>query len=91
MIIVSTAPRPFRPGRGERKNPGAAVAAPGVEGPTAQSERRRLHSHSCGGVEAAWHSAGSYGLAWTAHVTRRWGPRLWRNQDSYLEFILLRV
>ncbi|ANH73187.1 hypothetical protein ACS15_1324 [Ralstonia insidiosa] len=31
MIIVSTAPRPFRPGRGETHNPGAAVAAPGVE------------------------------------------------------------
>ena len=28
---ISTAPRPFRPGRSECKNPGAAVAAPGVE------------------------------------------------------------
>jgi len=27
---IGTAPRPFRPGRGGRKNPGAAVAAPGV-------------------------------------------------------------
>ncbi|MFC6280889.1 MULTISPECIES: hypothetical protein [Burkholderiales] len=30
--MFSTAPRPFRPGRGETQNPGVAVAAPGVEG-----------------------------------------------------------
>ncbi len=32
ITAFSTAPRPFRPGRGGRKNPGAAVAAPGVQG-----------------------------------------------------------
>ncbi len=31
ITAFSTAPRPFRPGRGGRKNPGAAVAAPGVQ------------------------------------------------------------
>ena len=31
MTAISTAPKPFRPGRGGRKNPGAAVAAPGVQ------------------------------------------------------------
>ncbi|MCB2038449.1 MAG: hypothetical protein KDF56_16290, partial [Ottowia sp.] len=32
ITAFSTAPRPFRPGRGETQNPGAAVAAPGVQG-----------------------------------------------------------
>ncbi|WP_341929072.1 hypothetical protein [Methyloversatilis discipulorum] len=32
MTAISTAPRPFCPWRGGRKNPGAAVAAPGLEG-----------------------------------------------------------
>ena len=31
ITAISTAPKPFRPGRGGRKNPGAAVAAPGVQ------------------------------------------------------------
>ena len=31
ITAISTAPRPFRPGRGKRKNPGAAVAAPGTK------------------------------------------------------------
>ncbi len=31
ITTVGTAPRPFRPGRSELKNPGAAVAAPGVK------------------------------------------------------------
>jgi hypothetical protein len=32
VTAISTAPRPFLPGRGGRKNPGAAVTAPGLEG-----------------------------------------------------------
>ena len=55
MIIVSTAPRPFRPGRGETHNPGAAVAAPGVEG-----EQPEHHAAAFACAQAAALKASQY-------------------------------
>lgn len=77
---ISTAPRPCRPGRGEKANPGAAVAAPGFKAqsqnaPSPPSGRRRR-----GGAQVALYA----GNPRSPQVCRRTAPTTFRTRPAVM-------
>lgn len=70
---ASTRSKPFRPGPGGFKNPGAAVAAPGVQGQQPHQKCRCLRGGSGGGVEGIHPTEAAKQIS-RATVARCFGP-----------------